>query len=232
MYFIYLYIILINFLHTTTISVTLGDTQVKILKRVGQGKTFVHLHSNEVTALHAAQLYVGLKNGTLITLKHKGTRNIAFNLDGIRYEFDPNRMFTDVGIQKTLLEYGEYSTHAHQEIKKLATAIINVLPDEKIIAVHNNNEDYSIKEYFPDCPLVNDAKAFYYQPETNYRNFYFVTQDDEFNRLKKLNFNVALQAPNAVDDGSLSFYFSDKNYINIEAGYGELLTQLKMLYVA
>ncbi|MBA2709884.1 MAG: protein tyrosine phosphatase [Tatlockia sp.] len=201
---------------------------VQIIKTNGKGKTFVHVHENETTALAAARLYILKKGGTLITLKHSGKRNIVFFLDGVRYEFDPNRIFTSQGIKKTLHKYGHYSQSAFFEVKKLAKEILCLIPPGKIVAVHNN-KNYSLKEYFPTHHLAADSKALAYQPHTSLRNFYFVTKGQEFSRLKRLKYNVALQSHKAQNDGSLSYYYSKKNYINIEAAYGALNAQLKML---
>lgn len=225
---IYLYFVLNTMMCTEVHTVKLGSTKVQIIKTNGKGKTFVHVHENEVTALAAARLHVIRKGGTLITLRHRGTRNIIFDLKGRRYQFDPNRIFTDEGIKKTLHKYGPYSQGAFTEVKKLAKEILCLLPPGKIVAVHNNR-DYSIKEYFPKHPLAADSRALYYRPNTSQRNFYFVTKGQEFKRLKRLQYNVALQSKNAQNDGSLSYYFSNKNYINIEAAYGALSAQLKML---
>ncbi|MBA3535475.1 MAG: protein tyrosine phosphatase [Tatlockia sp.] len=228
-FLIYLYFVLNTMMCTETYTVKLGDTKVHIIKTNGKGKTLVHVHENEVTALAAARLYVVRKGGTLITLKHSGQRNIVFHLKGLRYEFDPNRIFTNEGIRKTLHKYGHYSQGAYVEVKKLATKILCLLPKTgKIVAVHNNR-DYSIKEYFPKHSLAADIMALYYRPNSNYRNFYFVTKKQEYNRLKSKKFNVALQAKKPQNDGSLSYYLGKKNYINIEAAYGALNAQLKML---
>ncbi|WED44180.1 protein tyrosine phosphatase [Legionella cardiaca] len=227
-YFAYLLLTISSLIHAKNYTVKLGDTNVNIIKQIGHGKTFVHLHENEVTALQAAKIYVKRHGGTLITLKHSGNRNIVFHLNRVRYEFDPNRIFTNAGITKTLKQFGPYSFEAHQEVRKLARKIICLIPPGKVIAVHNNR-GYSIKEYFPRHPLAGDAKALNYIPTSSYRNFYFVTQRRDFSRLKKLQFNVALQANKATNDGSLSYYLGNKVYINIEAAYGALTQQLKML---
>jgi len=222
-------------------TVFLGKTPVKIIQTtlkkkntetlVTNPKTFVHLHENETTALSAAKQYVQREGGTLLTLKHGGTRNIAFYLNHVRYEIDPNRIFTDQGIALTLKQSGAYSPAAHKIVSKLAHKIVRLIPPGKVIAVHNNR-DYSLKEYFPNQSMHKEADAVNYLKESNYRNFYFVTQKDDYNRLKTLNFNVALQANAARDDGSLSYYLGKRNYINIEAAYGELKAQLRMLYHA
>ncbi|CDZ76553.1 hypothetical protein BN59_00827 [Legionella massiliensis] len=228
-YFLYLYFILNSLIHAETHTVRLGNTKIAIIKHKGKGKTFVHLHESEVTALAAARLYVAKEGGTLITLKHSGERNVVFYLRGVRYEFDPNRIFTDKGIRTTLKQFGHYSPAAHFEVKKLANQILVLIPPGKVVAVHNNNRNYSLKEYFPKHSLARDANALYYRSFSNLRNFYFVTRREEYLRLKKLKFNVALQAKHAQDDGSLSYHFANKNYVNIESAYGALSAQLKML---
>ncbi|WP_028388880.1 hypothetical protein [Legionella fairfieldensis] len=228
-YLFYLSLLMSSVLHATTYTIKLGNTPVKIIKQIGRGKTFIHLHENEITALAAAKRFIRKEGGTLITLRHSGKRNIVFYLKGVRYEFDPNRIFTDQGIKKTLKQFGHYSPAAHHEVKQFAVKIIKLLPHKgKVIAVHNNR-DYSIQEYFPRHSLATDVKALHYRPETNYRNFYFVTKKEDYLRLKKLKYNVALQAANAQNDGSLSYYLAKKNYINIESAYGQLKTQLKMI---
>lgn len=221
-----------NFAYATNYVVKLGDSKVIIKHHSqGKGKAFVHLHQNETTALKAAKAVIKTQGGSVLTLVHSGQRNIIFHLHNNRYEFDPNRIFTDPGIKKTLLQFGAYSPEAHVEVKKLADKIKKLLPEGKIIAVHNN-ESYSLKNYLPGRSLAHDAKALNYVEKNHYRNFYLVTQKNDFLRLKELNFNSVLQAFNATDDGSLSVYLSGSDYINVEAGYGHLAAQIKMLEYA
>ncbi len=228
--FLVIFLVLLTSACSTQSVVTLGDTRVIIeTTKQGTGKSFVHLHQNETTALQAAKHVVRTEGGSVMTLVHRGQRNIVFHLNHQRYEFDPNRIFTDAGIKKTLSAFGPYSLSAHLEVKALANRLIALLPPEgKIIAVHNNN-DYSIKEYLPGNSLVCDAKALHLDPERFYRNFYLVTRHQEFVRLKQLRYNTILQAPAATDDGSLSVYLAHRDYVNVEAGYGQLIAQIDML---
>ncbi len=209
----------------------LGKTPVVVQYIQGKGKTFVHLHQNEHTALQAAKAVIHKEGGALITLVHRGTRNVVFQLDQKRYEFDPNRIFTDNGIKSTLSQFGPYSLRAHHEVKKLAQQIEAVLPAGKIIAVHNNSS-YSLKDYLPGHQLATDAKAVHLSTQNYYRNFYLVTQFDDYKRLKREGFNGVLQHNSATDDGSLSVLLAQKNYINVEAGYDQLSEQIKMLLKA
>ncbi|MFO8548598.1 protein tyrosine phosphatase [Legionella pneumophila serogroup 1] len=208
--------------------VMVGDEPVIIQQTKGQGKTFVHVHHNEQTALKAAKAVIRKEGGSLITLIHSGGRNIVFHLHNQRYEFDPNRIFTDKGIKKTLTQYNYYTPEAHQEVKKLADKIKALLPEGKVIAVHNNSS-YSLKDYLPGHELAKDAKALYMNPDNYFRNFYLVTKLSDYLRLKMQGFNGVLQKPSATDDGSLSVYLAKRDYINVEAGYDQLAEQIKML---
>lgn len=229
---LFLFIMVINPLFAATYPVYVGETRVLIQKQQhGKGKTFVHLHQNETTALEAAKRVVKTEGGSFLTLIHPGKRNIVFHLHKKRYEFDPNRIFTDVGIKKTLTQFGQYSLEAHGQVKKLANKIKYLLPKGKIIAVHNN-DSYSMKDYFPGHSLAADAQMLNMNARHYYRNFYFVTQKNDYFRLKKMEFNSIWQARHPTDDGSLSVYLAGNDYINVEAGFSELAAQIKMLKYA
>lgn len=208
--------------------VMVGDEKVEIKHTLGKGKTYIHLHRSEQTALKAAQAVIQRDGGSLIALVHSGGRNIVFHLHNKRYEFDPNRIFTDNGIKKTLSQFGPYSPQAHQEVNKLASKIKQLLPKGKVVAVHNNSS-YSLKDYLPGKSLENDAQAIYMVPENYFRNFYLVTKINDFLRLKSQGYNGVLQKFSATDDGSLSIYLAKNDYINVEAGYDQLIEQIKML---
>lgn len=210
--------------------VRVGDIKVVIQQiQHGLGQSFVHVHHNETTALKAARHVVETEGGRVMTLIHPGQRNIVFHLRHRRYEFDPNRMFTDAGIQKTLKTFGHCSLTAHAEVKKLAQQVKQLLPAGKIIAVHNNNQDYSIKAYCAGKKLHHEALALNLDHQRFYRNFYLVTRPTEFQRLKTLHYNAILQAKSVTDDGSLSVYLARRDYVNVEAGYGQLYAQIDML---
>ena len=212
--------------------VKVGDTKVIIqLQEHGEGKSFVHLHQNERTALKAARTVVKQEGGSLMTLIHSGGRNIVFHLHDKRYEFDPNRIFSDVGIKKTLLQFGDSTPQARLEVKKLADKIKSLLPDGKIIAVHNN-ETYSLQNYFPGHDMARDAHLLHVNKQHYHRNFYLVTQKHDYTRLKRFNYNSVWQAEDATDDGSLSVFLANRSYVNVEAGYGQLAMQIKMLRMA
>lgn len=209
--------------------IKLGNTQVLIhQENYGAGQTFIHVHHNETTALEAARIVAKHHGGKVITLVHSGGRNIVFHMDKHRYEFDPNRIFTDTGIRKTLSQFGPYNHRAHCEVKKLARALIAAIPDGKVIAVHNN-QGYSLKDYFPGRSSAQEAEQIHVNPKKHYRNFYVVTRREDFQRLKKHHLNGVLQKKHPHDDGSLSVFLSHRCYVNVEAGYDQLKAQIAML---
>lgn len=223
-----IFFVFLNPVYAQQISLHVGDERVTIQQyRHGYGKAFVHLHQNETTALKAAKMIIKREGGRLLTLIHSGQRNIVFHLRHKRYEFDPNRIFTEIGIKKTLMQFGNYSQEAHQEVKVLADKIKSLLPPGKIIAVHNNRS-YSFKDYLPGHSLETEAEALSFC-DVNYRNFFLVTQQRDYDRLKNLKFNSVRQTKMPDDDGSLSIYLAQRQYINVEAGYDQLEAQVKML---
>lgn len=227
-YFLLIPLFFCQFTYAMNHIVMVGDEKVEIKHTEGRGKTYIHVHHNEQTALRAAQAVIKQEGGSLITLEHSGGRNIVFHLHNKRYEFDPNRIFTDIGIRKTLISLSQYSPEAHKEVKKLATKIKQLLPKGKVVAVHNNSS-YSLKDYLPGNSLENDAQAIHMLPRNYYRNFYLVTKISDFLRIKSRGYNGVLQKNTANDDGSLSIYLAKNEYINVEAGYDQLIEQIKML---
>lgn len=219
-------------LTTQTRIVYVGNTAVKVIKYShGHGKNFVHVHQNEKTAKRAALTYIKRHGGSLLTLVHSGERHIRFVLRHQRYEFDPNRIFSDKGIKTTLRSESHYSPAAAIEVKQLAKTILRLLPKGKIIAVHNNR-DYSMANYFPGHEMAADVRAIQQRHAQTYRNFYLVTQKRSFVRLQRLRQNVVWQAHDVRDDGSLSVYLASRDYVNVEAAYSAYLEQLRMLRLA
>jgi hypothetical protein len=232
MRWLFLIIILLASACATKHQVQVGDERVTLIREQrGKGKSFVHLHQNETTALKAARMVIKQQGGSVLTIKHSGQRNVVFHLHKKRYEFDPNRIFTSKGIKKTLEEYSEYTPEAYGQVKKLADEIKLLLPPGKIIAVHNN-ETYSFKDYWPGHNLEKEARLIYRNNHLYYRNFYLVTQKQDFVRLKNYRFNSVWQTLDATDDGSLSVFLGKSPYINVEAGYDQLSAQIEMLKYA
>lgn len=229
-----LMMLLPTIIQAQTLAIKLGNNTVYIdIHTQGNGNNFVHLHSNETTALKAAQQVLKQKGGTLITLKHNGGRNISFKLNGKTYRFDPNRMFTAEGRKKSLKKLSHYDKKAAEEITNLSNKVLSLIDNDKAIITAHNNRNYSMKNYYKGGNMQNDAKAVYKNPKRYYRNFFFVTQAKDFHYFKQQGFNVVLQNnAHASDDGSLSVALAKRQYINSEAGYDQLKQQIEMLTAA
>ena len=66
-------LLLLNAACSTQSVVNVGDTRVIIeTTKHGTGKSFIHLHQNETTALKAAKHVVESDGGSVITLVHPG----------------------------------------------------------------------------------------------------------------------------------------------------------------
>lgn len=197
----------------------------------GPGLTFVNLHDDENTSILAAVSVIDSLGGQLIQLKHTGERNIEFRLGKEKFEFDPNRMFTDRGAEASLQRFSRQEKGAHKVIRSFADQLVTGLDTDVIFTLHNNSENnYSAESYLNE--YKTDASDVYLNPRKDPDDFYFVTERLFFDALKDRGYNVVLQNnETATDDGSLSVLAARRKipYINIEAQHGHLAEQIDML---
>jgi hypothetical protein len=194
------------------------------------------MHDDENTSVEATTEILKIYGGALLELQNDGKRLVNFPLKNQPFTFDPNRIFTETGVEKTLKNYGEYSTEAAKETNKFATNIKEFLKNFRmVIAVHNNtDEKYTIKSYEKDGEYGKDVKLVNINAANDIDDFFFVTDDNLFRKLKAKNQNVALQDNSYMtNDGSLSVYCGKNKipYINVESEQGHLLEQIKMLEI-
>ncbi len=227
---------------TKEYDLTLGDTTVKLFIKSSDtsGINFINVHQNEVTSKEAGGRIIQQFGGRMLYITHgDGTpRNVEFYLNGERYEFDPNRIFDNVGAEASLKEFGNFSEGALKAVRNFAEKILDFLlpSQDHVIALHNNynSPSYSFKSYFSP-PLSRDVLKIYPEvcPESGTGEFFYMTVEDWFEALKqKRVFNIILQNNKAVeDDGSLSVYAGENNirYSNVEAEHGHLEQQIDML---
>lgn len=209
----------------------LGETPIRIVSTTkGGGYTFVALHRNESTSVAAARSVIGRSGGTLVELVHSGGRNITFAYRGTEYSFDPNRIFTNAGIRKSL--QGGNTDEAKEIVRRFAHEIIKRLDRRVVISLHNNSDGaYSVTSYQSGGRYARDAKNVYVNPNEDPDDFYFVTDSRLFHLMQTAGFNVALQSGSVTDDGSLSVYCARNGmpYVNVEAQHGHQGKQIKML---
>jgi hypothetical protein len=65
-------------------------------------------------------------------LEHGGDRLVSFALDGTVYTFDPNRMFTQVGVEATLREYGPYSPLAAKHVLAFSQRVLAIYDFDRL----------------------------------------------------------------------------------------------------
>lgn len=219
------------------LTLKLGESEFQAI--VNRGKTlkpvYFNMHDDENTSVEAAKWVADKVGGTVIELKHSGDRLINFRLKNKSYKIDPNRIFTSVGISKTLKKYGGTSPEAEAEVDKFAKKLIAdfLKQTDVVIALHNNtNNQYSAKSYEKGGEFEKDAAQVFIDPANDIDDFFFVTEEKHFDKIKEKGFNVVLQDNrNVTDDGSLSVYCGNEKitYINIEAEHGHRAEQIKML---
>lgn len=218
----------------------IGDTNIHAMV-FQHGKplpTFINVHDDENTSVAAGKAVIEQTSGRLIELVHSGKRLVRFRIGEERFSFDPNRVFSDVGIRHTLEGHHSYSEAAHRAVSEFAATYISRFALDRepvIIALHNNSEGaLTIKSYQTGGEHAATAAEVHESATKSPDDFFYVTDRRFFDYLRQRDFNVTLQDnTNVPDDGSLSVYFGHKKipYINVEAETGHLDAQTEMVRV-
>lgn len=250
-------------------TIQLAGTEVKLhfYGNLESGTVYFLPHNNELIAKEATRSHLDKNDGIMIEIRgqddylrnkivfsnedeYKKKRYIFFKAGDMVCAIDPNRIYTDAGIESTLNDYFENRKikqpgkekleEIYKEIRKFRDLIIAGIKKQKpsvVIAVHNNTPGrYGIDSYkkgnglygevvdeskeLKDNPSVNDS--------SNKDNFFYVTEKGDFLNLRAKQYNVILQDSNKTkpggkgDDGSFSVYGQHNGirYINIEAQDG------------
>lgn len=196
----------------------------------------INLHDDEATGVEVSKQVLRETGGTLIKIRNDSMRLVKFKLNGKTYTFDPNRIFTQKGIEESLKLYNKsYSPEAVQKIKGFAAYILSKIPKNNatLIALHNNHYgDYSIDAYDSTGNLSVDSRETYIDSIRMTDDFFITTDEIIYNKIRSYGFNVALQNNFfADDDGSLSVYYGkqNKSYVNVETEHGKPEVQFNML---
>lgn len=218
----------------------LGDDMINAVvhQKTPGALTMINVHDDEDTSVEAGLTDIRVNGGRLIEFAHTGERLIVFHLDGRKYTFDPNRIFSEAGIKSTLEKHSTWTPNAHAAIKIFAAEYMKhfVLDREPVIvALHNTTDGtFSIHSFAPGGEHNTASTETYISPRRNRFDFFFVTERRFFDYLKARDFNVTVQDnENTPDDGSLSIYFAHKGipYVNIEAEVRHLANQIEMVKV-
>lgn len=222
-----------------TIYYRIGDNKNIPLKFIQYGPAneifCFNMHDNEFTSVNAARSVLELRGGTLLKIENNNQRVIRFQLRGVQYAFDPNRIFSRTGIEQTLKENGRTSPQAIGEVEKFGQRLLQLIPESIscIIALHNNTEGaYSIKSYLAGGDRQRDAKEAIETSEQDADDIVFTTDRNVFEKMAKAGYNSILQDNEKVkQDGSLSVYFGTigRRYVNIETQHGRTGQYQQML---
>jgi hypothetical protein len=221
-----------------TIFYKLGDRSLPIkVIQYGDVKDIVciNLHDNEESSLQAAMAVLESNGGTLIKIENSNQRVIRFRLKRISYSFDPNRMFSKIGIEQTLRDNRRTSKAAIDEIEKFAQRLLLLFPDSTscIVALHNNTEGaFSIKSYLPGGNRQSDAQAVYADNLQDIDDIILTTDSLLYQKMADNKYNSIWQDnKKAKKDGSLSIFCGERDlrYINIETQHGKVNQYMKML---
>jgi hypothetical protein len=221
-----------------TIFYKLGDQTLPIrIFQYGDQKNIVciNLHDNEGTSVEAARSVLETKGGTLIKIENNRERVVHFKLRGILYGFDPNGIFSRVGIEKTLKENSGTNPVAIGEIEKFATRLLQLIPRNPscIIALHNNTDgEYSVTTYLGGNERQHDARAVYLSRKQDVDDIFFTTDSLLYKKMADWGYNSIWQDNvHVLRDGSLSVYCGEKGkrYVNIETEHGKYDQYVEML---
>lgn len=222
--------------------VRVGGSTVEVVSKLGgDGQSpirwlLVNLHDDENTSVAAAERILADYPCRLVELQHSGERHVEFEIEGVEYGCDPNRIFTPLGVRSTLAKISFLDPAAEQEVIRFGQSLIGqyrLSQVQAVIALHNNTDQrYAASSYAKGQEYEHDADLVHLEPGQDADDFYFVTQRRFFDALTKRGFNAVLQNNESVtDDGSLSVYCAQQNvpYVNVEAQHGHLETQVAML---
>lgn len=222
-----------------TLNYKLGETPIKVDVIDVPSNHLIKLfnmHENEPTSYEAGKSVLKMYGGRLVRIKSNGNRNIVFKISKKNYTIDPNRIFTEAGLERTLNNLGSSSPEAIKEVSNFVNEIFDSLFNDSsqvIVALHNNSPgSYSLNSYMKGGEEENNAVEVHKSEEYNSDDFFVVTRKDVYDSLKAYNFNVVLQNNNnPFDDGSLSVYCGKNNinYVNVEAQASHLKEQTYML---
>jgi hypothetical protein len=200
------------------------------------GLAYLNLHDDENTSVLAALALARIDGGVVYELQHDGSRNLTFQLNDSSYTVDPNRIFTDRGIDITLARHGSTSTQARDAVRSFADSLLSLVGFREmavVVTIHNNSEEgYSALSYHENGDLSSDARAVHLIPDEDPDDFFFVTTEALYDTLRARDANVVLQDNIfAQDDGSLSILAGRDGipYVNVEAQHDHVDAQREML---
>lgn len=192
-------------------------------------RRYFWIHGDETTARDVLRAHMRTFRGRALLVD-----NPARTIQAGTLEFDPNRMFTEAGLERNLVRLNPEASEAerrrvHTMVAKDREKLLRALmppANGLLTAVHNNSRGYSVKD---EIEISNDVSI----PAPGEPNeFMLCTNVNDFTLLRRSPFNVVLQnEAKGEEDGSLSRLAAARRirYVNIEAAKGRDSAQRAML---
>jgi hypothetical protein len=201
-------------------------------RTMGRGRStrrYFWIHGDETTARDVLEAHMRTHRGRALLVDNP-TRTIRVG----NMEFDPNRMFTEEGLERNLVRLNPAADAAarrqiHELVSRDRERLLHALiPPRRglLTVVHNNSRGYSIHDEAP----ISNAVSMPVPGEPN--DFMLCTDAGDFAILRGGPFNVVLQnEAKGEEDGSLSRLMARRGvrYVNIEAALGRAESQRAML---
>lgn len=225
------------------------DISINIVENVDSlvNLVFIAPHENESVANDYLRKKIETEGGKFIELRQRGERLILIKIKDSVIKIDPNRIFTSKGRQATLkklnptlIRQSEVFQQALLRTRLLAEFLLKQLHKDSNkpiswVAMHNNTNGYtgdekggegtiSIIRYRDKLATGSQFLSKVNQATQDEDDLFYVTNSDDFDRMKKDGWNTVLENPVVKtdvneDDGSLSVLANKLGirYINIEA---------------
>ena len=201
-------------------------------RTMGKGRStrrYLWIHGDETTARDVLEGHMERHRGRALLVDNP-TRVIRVG----EMTFDPNRMFTEEGLERNLVRLNPGADAAarrriHALVGRDRERLLRTLtpPGRGLLTVlHNNSRGYSIHDEAP----ISNAVSMPAPGEPN--DFLLCTDPGDFAILRGGPFNVVLQSEaKGEEDGSLSRLMARRGvrYVNIEAALGRAEAQRAML---
>ncbi|MEM9280679.1 MAG: hypothetical protein AAGA96_02540 [Verrucomicrobiota bacterium] len=219
-------------------SLRLAEREVRFEVLIGgqgdNGILFLSLHSNEKTSVDSLRYFLPQIGGKFVAIQASGDRRLHLAPGRTSVTIDPNRMFSPVGIERDLKRFSIPRPGDADRVEVFGKAVVEryLKPAKLVVALHNNTPNgFSILSYQPGGSEAASAGKIYVNTEHDPDNFFVVTVPAHFEALKRVGYNVVLQADEPVDDGSLSVFCGRSGipYVNIEAEHGDVGMNRQMI---
>jgi len=211
---------------------------LRFFRASGASQFMISLHDDETTSVEAGRHVLDHVGGRLLELTHSGERKISFQYNGRTYTVDPNRMFLEAGIRRSLTDGLDSGVTVPDRVVEAVSTFADHLETafefgdrRRIVSLHNTMGDLDVTAYRPGNDHAGHAERVHVAGSKPPEDFFYVTRPEHFEHLQRSGFNVVLQDDEAVNDGSLSARAADLNrpYVNVEAKLGRLQTQQTMI---